>query len=317
MHYQPVTDQIVRAHPLDPLSAIAFVLLFAVVALLTAYRPAFGVCSLIAGVPFAFYRDILGTTITLPKVLLLGIILGLTAHGARLREIPFGPVRAIAITAGLVLAATILSIAQAGSHGAAIREVLKVAEYGLAFLTAYCCYRLDPDERLLRSVIAVVVTLVCLGALVQEFGDAPSGMWFNNVVIPRIAGTLEGPNQLAAFLEIAIAALAAFACARPRPGILVALGVAAFSDVLTFSRSGLIAGAIALVVIAIVYRRAALPLIAPTMTAALAGIAVVFGWAGSAHVTATSLMRIGNNVGAATPMASTSHLGHRCRQFRT
>jgi len=64
VHYQTVTDQIVRANPLDPLAAIIFVAVFVAVTLLTLRRPAFGLCALIAAVPFALYRDLLGTTVT-------------------------------------------------------------------------------------------------------------------------------------------------------------------------------------------------------------------------------------------------------------
>ena len=292
MHYQTVTDQIVRVNPLDPLAAIIFVAVFVAVTLLTLRRPAFGLCALIAAVPFALYRDLLGTTVTIPKVVLVGVLLGLTAHADRLPSLRAAPVRYILIAAGCLIAATALSILQAGSHGAAVRETLKLIEYALAFVAAYVCFKLDPAEDLIRLAIAAVVSVVALGALAQEFGNAPSGMYFNNVIVPRIAGPLEGPNQLAGYLEIGMAMLAAFVCTKPRWEFSVALGLAAFVDILTYSRSGLIAAALAMAVVAFVYRSAALRLIAPLAAAIVAGLATTFGWAESAHTGAFSLLRI-------------------------
>lgn len=292
MHYQTVTDQIVRANPLDPLAAIIFVAIFVAVALVTSRRPAFGLCALIAAVPFALYRDLLGTTVTIPKVVLVGVVLGLTTHADRLPSLRTAPARYFLIAAGCLIAATALSILQAGSHGAAVRETFKLIEYTLAFVAAYVCFKLDPAERPIRLTIAAVVSVVALGALAQEFGNAPSGMYFNNVIVPRIAGPLEGPNQLAGYLEIGMAMLAAFACAKPRWEFSVALGLAAFADILTYSRSGLIAAAVAIAVVAFVYRRAGLRLIAPLAAAVVAGLATTFGWAESAHTGAFSLLRI-------------------------
>src|SRR5665213_1671528 len=158
VHYQTVTDQIVRANPLDPLAAIIFVAVFVAAALLTLRRPAFGLCALIAAVPFALYRDLLGTTVTIPKVVLVGVVLGLTAHAGRFSSLRLMPIRGILIAAGCLIAATALSILQAGSHGAAVRETLKLVEYAIAFLAAYVCFKLDPDDGLVQLAIAAVVS---------------------------------------------------------------------------------------------------------------------------------------------------------------
>ena len=304
MHYQTVADQIVRTNPLDPLAAIVFVAAFVAATLLTLRRPVFGLCALIAAVPFALYRDVLGTTVTIPKVVVLGVALGLTAYAGRLPSLRALPVRTLLIAAGCLIAAAALSILQAGSPGAAVRETLKLVEYALAFLTAYVCFKLDPADGPVRAAIAIVVSIVALGALAQEFGDAPSGMYFNNIVVPRIAGTLEGPNQLAGYLEIGIALLASFVCARPRWSYSVALGLAAFADILTYSRSGLIGAAVAVAIVAIVYRRAALRLFAPLATALLAGAGTTAVWAESAHIGAFNLFRFpGSDIGAGTTYA--------------
>jgi O-antigen ligase len=304
VHYQTVADQIVRANPLDPLAAIIFVAAFAAAALLTARRPAFGLCALVASVPFALYRDISGTTITIPKVVLLGVLLGLTVFADRIPSLRAVPFRTLAIGAACLVAATALSSLQADSHGASVRETLKVLEYALAFAAAYVCFTLDPAHEMVSLAIAAVVSVVALGALAQEFGSAPSGMYFNGMIVPRIAGTLEGPNQLAGYLEIGMALLASFACARPRWEFSVALGLAAFADIMTYSRSGLIGGAVAIAVVAIVYRRQAIRLLAPLAAALIAGVATTFGWAESAHIGAFNLLRFpGSDIGAGTTYA--------------
>lgn len=309
MHFQPVVDQIVRAHPLDPFYAIAFAIVLAAAALLAARRPAWGFCALVASVPFAFYCDIFGTTITLPKVVLLGVLLGLTAHRDRFAALSFAPARPLLIGAAAMLVAVTLSIAQAGSHGAALRETFKLVEYAAAFAAVYVCYRLDPDERLAEAAIALTVVAVSLGAIAQEFGGAPSGMWFNNVVIPRIAGALEGPNQLAGYLEIGIAMIAAFVCTRPRLAISCALGIATFAEILTFSRSGLVAAGIVAIAIAVVYRRAALATIAPIGIAMLGGAAVAAGWASAAHTGASSVLRLPGGAIGNAPLGGTTYAG--------
>jgi len=315
VHSLTVADQIVRANPLDPLGAIVFVAIFVAAALLTARRPAYGVCGLIAAVPFALYRDLLGTTITTPKVVLVGVLIGLTAHADRLPSLRRVPVRTFLIAAACLIAATAISIVQADSRGDAVRETLKVIEYAAAFLAAYVCFTLDRDEHLVRIAIAATVSAVAIGALAQEFGGAPSGMYFNNVIIPRIAGALEGPNQLAGYLEVGIALLAAFACTRPHWTFSVALGLAALADVLTFSRSGLLGTAVALLVVSFVYRRKALQLIAPLLVATVVGAVATVGWAGMAHIGALKLFRFPTaDIGAGTSYAG--GVGSRSQLWR-
>jgi O-antigen ligase len=287
VHYRPVVDQIIHPNPLDPLSALFFVVAFVAMALLTARRPAYGLVALICVVPFALYRDALGSTITLPKIALLGVLLGLTTYGgafARLRE---GPALRILAAAALVLAATAFSIAQADVVQPAIRETLKALEYPAFFAAVYVAYRLDPDTKLIVWAIAAVTAMVSLSALAQELLGAPSGIKYpNNSIIPRIAGPLEGPNQLAGYLEVSIAMLAACTCARPQRVTSIVLGLAIVTDVMTFSRGGLAGAFIALVVVTIVYGRAARALITPIISGLAIGLLGAGFWAAVAHTLA-------------------------------
>lgn len=288
MHYHPVVDQVIRANPLDPIAAITYVAIFAAVALLAARRPAHGLAAFVVLIPFALYRDIFGTTITLPKVALLGIIVGLTAYRGVPELLRARPAARLLILGGLVCAGMALSVLQATYVHPALRETLKALEYLLVFAAAYACFRLDRDAAVLQWAIVIVTALVALLALAQEVLGAPSGMYFNNVVIPRIAGPLEGPNQLAGYLEISIAMLGSFLCARPSKLVACTLGLAAFADVLTFSRAGLLAAVIAVVVIVIVYRRRALALIAPLASGIALGAIAVGIWSESVRVTGGS-----------------------------
>src|SRR5581483_8280266 len=227
---------------------IFFVVAFVVIALLTARRPAYGLCALIIVIPFALYRDTLDTTITLPKVALLGTILGLTTYSGAFAFLRERTAVRFIIAGTAVLAMTALSVFQAHALHPAIRETLKALEYIALFATAYTCYRLDPDTRLIQRMAAFTVALVATVALLQELLGAPSALHFNGTVIPRIAGPLEGPNQLAGYLEISIALLAALICTTS--GIMrsrelgVAFALAVFADILTFSRAGLVASSL-------------------------------------------------------------------------
>ncbi|MFY9719015.1 MAG: hypothetical protein WAK16_05160, partial [Candidatus Cybelea sp.] len=78
MTYRPVVDHIAVSTPLDPLSAVIFAAALIVAAMVTAHRPAYGLSALLLSVPVDFAHDLLATTITLPKCVLLGVLVGLT-----------------------------------------------------------------------------------------------------------------------------------------------------------------------------------------------------------------------------------------------
>ncbi|HVA34414.1 MAG TPA: O-antigen ligase family protein, partial [Candidatus Baltobacteraceae bacterium] len=147
----------------------------------------------------------------------------------------------------------------------------------------YLCYRIDPDDRALVSAAAAAAILVSLGALSQEILGAPSGMYIGNVIVPRIAGALEGPNQLAGYYEVAIAALGAWAMMRRSMLVDVALVLATCADVLTFSRAGLAGLAVVVAVLAIVGGRRMLRALRPALAGFIAGTAVALGWGIYAH----------------------------------
>src|SRR5260370_42170688 len=107
---------------------MVFCAVFAAVVLLTAKRPVYGVCALIFVQPFALYRDLLGTTVTLPKVVLLAVMLGLSAYPGVLATLQSRTARGFLIAALLLVGATALSIVQASSIHPALRETLKMIE---------------------------------------------------------------------------------------------------------------------------------------------------------------------------------------------
>jgi len=119
--------------PLDSLGAIAYTAFFIAVTLLTMRRPAFGACVLIAVVPFALYQQVLGTTLTLSKAALLGVLLGLCAYRDAFAPIAERLPWRILSAGLLVLCAMLFSFVHAAHPQLVIREALKAAEYVLIF----------------------------------------------------------------------------------------------------------------------------------------------------------------------------------------
>jgi O-antigen ligase len=254
VHLHPVIDQTIQNNPVGPLAALIYVAVLLAAATITMRRPIGGVCMLVFLQPFAFYRDVLGTTVTLPKVALVGVILGCLAYPNALNVLRERVPMRILLAGALVLAATALSIVHATHIHAWIRELLKTLEYLVLFATVYVAYRLEPNRDMVRLTVIVVTTMVALASLSQEVFGAPSGLWINGHPTPRIAGPLEGPNQLAGYLELSIPLLFAFCIERFDATIGIALVLAVFADVLTFSRTGAIAAVIALAIVAYIFR---------------------------------------------------------------
>ncbi|MEO6836028.1 MAG: O-antigen ligase family protein [Candidatus Tumulicola sp.] len=283
MTYHPVVDRFAIPIPLDPGSAAIFVAVFVAAALLTARRPSYGLGGLILAMPFALAREFLGTTVTLPKVVLVGVLIGLTTYpgcAGRLRDRPMPLLLGML---GIYLAITALSVVDAAHRGATLRETLKVGEYAALFIAAYLCYRLDADDKAIAGAIAIAAIFVSLSALAQEIIGAPSGLYVGKAIVPRIAGVLEGPNQLAGYFQVAIAALGAWTLTRRSTLLDAALGLATFADVLTFSRAGLFGLVVVGSVLALAGGRTALRALRPAYLGLAAGLGMVGWWAFYAH----------------------------------
>ena len=231
---------------------MVYAIAFAAVAAIGYRRPAYGVAILIALVPFALYRDVGPTTVTLFKVTLLAIVAALLARRCD-PSILRRPAASLLLACGvLVVLATALSIWHATYRGAALRETFKSIEYVLVFATVAIAAAADSDSRPIRIALAAVVAVVSVLAIAQEVTGAPSGIWIAKypIPVPRIAGPLEGPNQLAGYLGIALATLTAFATrGRAERYELAALAVGSAALVLTISRAGVAASLLGVAVV--------------------------------------------------------------------
>jgi len=234
---------------------MSYAAVFTAGALIAMRRPAYAIALLIVVQPFAIYGDVWVTTVTLPKATLLGVLLGLAARRGVLRPFASPGPRAIFIAGALLLAATLLTVAHAAYYAPVARETLKAVEYVLLFVAIVAAYRLDPDKAVVRNACVAVAILVALLALSQEFYGATSGLRINGHQLPRIAGPLEGPNQLAGYFDVTIPLLFALAIDSPSIVIQATLLLIVLADVLTFSRGGAIGAAAGALAVAVTFRR--------------------------------------------------------------
>jgi O-antigen ligase len=246
----------VESHvPVDAVSALVYLACAVAVALLTARRPALGVAALLVLAPFDLARYVGPTTLTTLKAGLVGMLFGLVVFSrpevAALRTLP---VRAMLLAFGTTLLAIALSATHAQHLGAVVREGFKDGEYLLLFLGAVAAYATDPDDRPFWRTLEVAVVLVCLSALAEYVIGAHSGIVVHGRSVPRIAGALEGPNQLAGYLDVALPVLVARALVHRDRTLVLVVALAAVTDVLTISRAGIVGAALGVIVVLLVLR---------------------------------------------------------------
>jgi O-antigen ligase len=239
-----VTGEKLEAPPLPglPLRAAIPILLccFLVVLLLTLRHPIYGLVAMIATDPFLFTYAIHGTTVTLTKVSLIAVALGLAPRIGQISQAR--PLHALFLLGGAQLLFVVTMApgsVLATFHDAALREALKAVEYLLTFVVAYAAYRLDPNERAVRIGIALITIAVTALAFVQLALPAGETERIAGYDVARIAGPLEGPNQLAGYLGVTVPAVLAFVLLR-RPLLveLIAIPMGLIACVMTFSRGG-------------------------------------------------------------------------------
>lgn len=267
----------------DPISAIVFTAFFAGVTLAAIQRPIYGLCALIAAQPFAFYQVLPHTDVTLSKTALAALLLALAVSPGSFGALRSARARPLLVAGIALCAATMLTLPIAAYHNPVIRETLKALEYVLIFCAALCAYRADPDRALVRTTIFATVAAVCALALAQEIVGAPSALLMNGHPVPRIAGPLEGPNQLAGFFDIALPLVFAFAVDEPAAAAYVLLAAIVCTDLLTFSRGGALGATTGIAIVALMRRRNLLPGFAAMFAGLIAGAGVASVWGGVAH----------------------------------
>lgn len=226
--------------PVDVPSALIYAACAILVVVLTRRRPALGVAALLVLAPFDVARYVGPTTITTLKAGLIGLLAALAFSRPDLAAFRTVPVRAMLLAFAATLLAIALSAIHAGSLGAVVREGFKDGEYVVLFLGAVIAFATDPDDRPFWRTLEIAVVLVCLSALAEYVVGAHSGILLGGRSFPRIAGALEGPNQLAGYLDVAIPVLVARALVHRDRVLGATIALAAVTDVLTFSRSGIV-----------------------------------------------------------------------------
>jgi O-antigen ligase len=242
--------------PVDLPSALVYLLCAVGVALLARRRPALGVAALLVLAPFDLARYVGPTTITTLKAGLIGLLVVLPFSRPDLAAFRTFPVRVMLTAFAATLAAIGLSALHAEHLGAVVREAFKGGEYLLLFAGAVAAFATDPDDRPFWRTLELAVVLVCFSALAEYALGAHSGIFLHGqaFVFPRIAGALEGPNQLAGFLDVALPVLVARLLVHRDRWLTAVVALATLTDILTISRAGIIGVAIGIAVVLIVLR---------------------------------------------------------------
>ena len=238
----------------DVPSALVYAACAVIVMLLTRRRPALGVAALLVLAPFDLARYVGPTTITTLKAGLLGMLCALAFSRPDLAAFRTFPVRAMVTAFGATLLAIALSATHAEHVGAVVREAFKQGEYLLLFLGAVAAFATDPDDRPFWRMLEAAVVLVSCSALAEYVLGAHSGLFVHGGSVPRIAGALEGPNQLAGYLDVAIPVLVARALVHRDRLLIAVIALAAITDLLTISRSGIVGVAFGVIVVLLVLR---------------------------------------------------------------
>ncbi|MGC2244930.1 MAG: hypothetical protein WBA06_14985, partial [Candidatus Aquilonibacter sp.] len=158
MPYHPIVERFPIVPALDPLWLMFFAVLFAGCALLTLRRPGLGAALLVFVTPFAGAHAIWGTTVTAPKVVLVGVIVGLLGTPGAWKALRRRPVAAVAVAFCAIILANAMTLVVAVHRPEVVRETLKWTEYLGLFCEVFITYTLDPLPRIVRSALFVSFT---------------------------------------------------------------------------------------------------------------------------------------------------------------
>lgn len=277
----PVINQTIQRVPLSPWSAAGFVVVILASAYLGARRSPWVALALACAIPFAGYRDVAQTTLTISKCVVIGSAAGLLFSG--ISPWPRSPAARLLIIAGAaLLLATAASSLDAKNLWYVAREFFKQAEYLVVLWCAVACIEnIERSPRYLAcGVLAATLIVATLAVSQAVIGGAPSGELVNGHALPRVAGTLEGPNQLAGFLEAALPVLWVWPLLGLRwmPLRGYALGASCAALILTQSRAGIVMAAAIYAILWRLQKATARSTLLPTLTGVTFGLALLAVW---------------------------------------
>ena len=225
--------------------------------LLTLWRARFAWLALLISAPIGLAVYVGSTTVTVDKAVLVGAAIGMLCTPHRLRALRSSWFYWMGGAMALVIISMGISTLFAPHLGAAVRATLMAAEYLVALGIAFAAYACDPDESLLRNVLAIETIVVALVAFAQIIIGAPQGEFLFGYAFARTSGLLEGPNQLAGYLGVMLAVpLTLIVLRQSRPIERAALVVGILALLFTLSRGGMLGFA---VMVAILLAMRALP----------------------------------------------------------
>lgn len=243
-------------YALGPKHALAFFGIALVVGWLTHRRPSLGIGALILCLPFAEARYFFGTSVTVPKAAFVGFLIGLALQRP-LPSLAFArrsPVALILTGFCAVLTAIVLSTAFAEHRAPVFREFAKWLEYAVFFLAVAVAFHNDPDDRPIWWTLIGIAIFESLYAFAQLLVGAPSGVIVRHHVIARVAGSLEGPNQFAGWLNLIFPVLLARMLLHRNAWLVTAVVLSGIATALSLSRSGIVAAFIGAAIVIVMSR---------------------------------------------------------------
>ena len=227
-----------------------------VAALLARRRPAYAIALLVVIGPFGPTISLGITTLNFFKAAVVGTLLG-SSPRAPWRNLWQRREALVPLAcAGALFLACLASLLHARYHVPVFRESLKYVEYAIVFAVSFLAYRIEPDRRPISVAFILVTVAVCCAAILDE-GNAPETALVLGHIVPRIAGPLEGPNQLAGWLEMVVPVLL---CVRLQPRLraagTIAVVLAIATSMFTLSRAGAVGMLVGIVVFAFASQRA-------------------------------------------------------------
>ena len=204
-----------------------------------AHRSASGALILCAS--FAEARYLFGTSITVPKAALIGFVIALIVKRVSPRVLSERPVRMLLVAFGAILAAIVISGLAALHHDVVAREFFKWLEYAVVFAAVVVGLASDPDDRPIWTALIAIAFFEFGESVFQVLFGAASGVFIGGHNLPRVAGSIEGPNQFAGWLNLLLPVLFARMLTHRNPWLVTAVVLSTIAEVATLSRSGIVA----------------------------------------------------------------------------